>query len=1058
MGSFFVHRPVFAMVISIVIVICGFVSMGKLPVSQYPSITPPEVQVNAVYTGASALDIEQSVATPLEQKINGVEDSIYMRSINASDGTLSLRVTFEVGTDLDMANVLVQNRVSEAQASLPEEVKRLGVTVKKSLSFPLMLITLRSPNGSYDSDFLTNYMNINIIDAIARIKGVGQTTPFGGSDYAMRIWVRPDRLTQLGLTIPDITKAIRDQNVITPAGKIGADFSDKGSNQPENTYTVRTRGRLKQVEEFENVVVRSNPDGSQVLVKDVARVELGAEKYTSKGRINGSDAAVLAVYQSPGSNGLEISANVREAMDELSQRFPEDIEHTISLDTTLAIDAGIQEILTTLWQAILLVILVVFIFLQSWRATIIPLVAIPVSLIGTFSVFPLLGFSINTISLLGLVLAIGTVVDDAIVVVESVTAHIEKGLSPKEATIKTMEEVGGAIIATSLALIAVFVPVGFMEGITGRLYQQFAITIAVSVAFSSINALTLSPALASILLKPKGDSSGRLERLFQRFNAWLDKTTGGYLRIADGLVKGIRKSVGSMAAIVAAVVILGKVVPGGFMPEEDQGYLLVNVQLPDAVSLKLTDNAMNQVGEILGETDAIESYTAITGFSLLSSAYTTNNGFVFVSLKPWAEREETAKEIALKINKRFAMEIQSAVAMAFGPPAIPGLGSGSGFSLMLQDRVGQTPEYLAEQAATFIQAARARPEIASAFTMFRPSSPQRLLDIDRSQVLKKGVQLSDVNTALGAFLGGAYINDFNRFGRLYKVYVQAEPAYRREDKSLELFSVRGTDNSMVPLSTLLNIPGTLAADTRLSSTRYAAQISGPEFTNRFDLFRSAEIQGVPAPGYSSAQAMAALEEVAASVLPSDMSYAWNAMSYQEAAAAGSAGVTLLMAMVFVYLILAAQYESWTTPLSVLLGTPFAVLGAFGGLWLARFLSDGYVVNVFAQIGLVLLVGLAAKNAILIVEFAKQKREEGLGPVEAALESAKLRFRPILMTAFSFILGVLPLLVATGAGAEARKVIGVTVFSGMLAATILGVCFVPVLFVIVEKLFPSNHEA
>jgi HAE1 family hydrophobic/amphiphilic exporter-1 len=1035
MASFFVNRPIVAMVISIMIVLVGLVSMQRLPIAQYPEITPPEVVVEGTYTGASAVDVELSVATPIEQKVNGVENMLYMKSTNAADGRMSLRVAFEVGTDLDNANMLTQNRVSEATPSLPEEVKRLGVSVKKSLSMPLVLVTMTSPDGTYDSNFVMNYMAINVNDALARIKGIGQVTLFGGSDYAMRAWVRPDRLARYNLTIPDLVQAIREQNVIAPGGQVGAEPAPEGT---EFTYTVRTEGRMQTAEEFARIIVRSNPDGSQIRLEDVARLELGAQTYNFRGRLNQQAAAVVALYQTPGTNALEIRENIEATMEELAARFPDDLEYTISFDTTLAISEGINEIVVTLYQAIALVILVVFIFLQNFRATLIPLLTVPVSLIGALIAFPMLGFSINTLSLLGLVLAIGTVVDDAIVVVEAVSAKIEAGMKPKEATIEAMQEVSGPVVATSLVLFAVFVPVAFMGGITGRLYQQFAITIAVSVAFSSVNALTLSPALASKLLRPAGERRSLLAPFYRWFNRVFERATGIYVAVAGVVVRRWIVGLGLIAALMVGVVWLGSAVPGGFVPEEDQGYIMVNVQLPDAASMQRTDAVCRDIEQIVAETEGVESYTTVVGYSLLSGSAATNYGVLFIALDPWEERPDTelfAPGIVRTLNRRFATEVPAAVAFAFGPPAIPGLGTGSGFSLMLQDRSGQTPEYLEQQTWGFIAAAVQRPEIANALTSFSAKVPQLFADTDRESALKRGVSIDDLNTTLGANFGGAYVNDFNRFGRLYKVYVQAEPEYRSSPEELSQFKVRNRDGGMVPLTTLVNLEPT----------------SGPGYTNRFNLFRSAEVIGSPAAGYSSAQALTALEEVAAEVLPSGMSYAWNAMSYQERAASGTAGVVFVFAMVCVFLILAAQYESWSLPFSVLLGTPFAVFGAFFGLWAMRFFSESYENNVFAQIGLVMLVGLAAKNAILIVEFAKAKTEEGMPPLEAALEAAKLRFRPILMTALSFVFGVLPLLVATGAGAEARKVMGMAVFSGMLAATALGVFFVPLLYVVVERL-------
>jgi len=1034
MAEFFVHRPIVAMVIAIIIVIVGVVSMGSLPVAQYPEITPPEVAVSATYTGANAEVVEQSVATPIEQKVNGVENMLYMKSVNANDGSLRLTISFEVGSDLDMSNVLVQNRVSEAQASVPEEVKRLGITVKKQLSFPLLLVSLYSPNGTYDQNFQSNYITINILDAVARIRGVGQANVLGGSDYAMRVWVKPDQLAKLGLTVPDITRAIQEQSVIAPAGQIGGPPAAPGT---EFTYTVRTQGRLSTAEEFGDVIVRSNPDGSQVRIKDIARVELGTQTYNAVSRLNGGPASILAVYQLPGANGIEVAQKIKAVMEEMSEDFPNDLDYLVSLDTTLAIEEGIREIITTLFQAVVLVILVVFVFLQNARATLIPTLAVPVSLIGTFMVFPLLGFSINTLSLLGLVLAIGIVVDDAIVVVEAVSAKMEAGMKPREATIAAMKEVSGPIVATSLSLIAVFVPVAAMGGITGRLYQQFAITIAISVAISSINALTLSPALSAMLLRPPGDKKSPLQPFYDRFNAVFERTTHGYMGVTGYFTRRLGLSLAGLFGLTVVMSGLFGMVPGGFVPEEDQGYFLINVQLPDAASLERTDAVVAQIEHLLDGTTGVESITAVGGYSLLTASLAPNTGFFFVSLKPWEERgsaDHHVNAIIANVNRKLAFGVPGAMAFAFGPPAIPGLGTGSGFSMMLQDRGGNSPKYLAEQTARFVQAASERPEIGNAFSTFRANVPQIYADVDTDAVLKLGVSPADVNTSLGSFLGGAYVNDFNRFGRLFKVYVQAEPEYRSKAMDIRYFFVRGKAGQMVPLSSLVAVSPT----------------AGPEYTNRFNLFRAAEVSGAPAPGYSSDQALDALEEVAAEVLPTDMRYSWNAMSYQERAAAGSGSQVFILALVFVFLILAAQYESWSLPFSVLLGTPVAVFGAIVGLWISGLFLPGYQNNVFAQIGLVMLIGLAAKNAILIVEFAKMKSEQGASALEAALEAARERFRPILMTAFSFILGVIPLLIASGAGAEARKVMGMTVFSGMLAATVIGVIMVPALYVFIER--------
>ena len=1043
MAGFFVRRPIVALVIAIIMVIVGLVALKALPVAQYPEITPPMVSVTATYTGANAVNVEQSVATPVEQKVNGVENMIYMKSTNASSGSMELQVSFDVGTDLDMANVLTQNRVSESQALLPEEVKRLGVTVKKQLSFPLLLISLVSPNGTYDAEFLTNYATINVLDELARIRGVGQATVVGGSvfEYAMRVWVKPDQLAKLGLTVPDITDALRQQNVLIPAGQIGGPPAPPGT---EFTYTVQTPGRLVTAEEFEAVVVRSNPDGSQVFLRDVARVELGTQNYVVSARLNQAPTAVLTIFQLPNANGLDVADQVFKTMDQLKLRFPEDIDYVVSLDTTRPIEAGIHEIVVTLFQALALVIFVVYIFLQNARATLIPTLAVPVSLIGTFAVFPLLGFSVNTLSLLGLVLAIGIVVDDAIVVVEAVSKKLEKGMAAQEATIEAMREVSAPIVATSLSLIAVFVPVAAMGGITGQLYQQFAITIAISVALSSVNALTLSPALAALLLKPPSEQTSTFDRFFKGFNRVFEQVTGKFMIYTGFFTRRLIRAGVLVGALLLGLFWLFSAVPGGFVPEEDQGYVLAALQLPDAASLQRTEQVMAQVDKIIAEFDTIESYTSVSGFSMLTNTTQSNAGFIFVQLKDWDARPDArdhAQNIVRRLNAAFATRITEGLAFAFGPPAIPGLGTGSGFTMMLQDLGGNPPQYLAEQTQKFIDAANQRPEIDGAASLYRASVPQIFMDIDKPKALKLGVSLSDINTSIGAFLGGAYVNDFNRFGRLYKIYVQAEPEYRDSEDGIRSFYVRNNQGDMVPLSTLVT----------------TSRTQGAEFTNRFNLYRSAEVSGQPAAGYSSAQTLAALEEVAKQTLPVDMSYSWSNMSYQEKAAEGTGSVVFIMALVFVFLILAAQYESWSLPLSVMLGTPIAVFGAMAGLWIARLFSESYVNNVFAQIGLVMLIGMAAKNAILIVEFASQEMSNGKNPLQAALDAARSRFRPILMTAFSFILGVVPLLIASGAGAEARKVMGMTVFSGMLAATAIGVLVVPAMFVFVEK-FISRRNA
>jgi hydrophobic/amphiphilic exporter-1 (mainly G- bacteria), HAE1 family len=1033
MGEFFVRRPIVAMVLSIIIVMIGLLALKSVPISQYPEITPPTIKINTSFVGANAVNVEQGVASVIEQKVNGVEQMIYMKSTNASDGNLSLDVSFKVGTNLDNANMLTQNRVSQAEPFMPPSVKQYGITVKKSLTFPLMVVSLTSENPAYDDKFLANFATINLVDALARISGVGEVKMLGSSDYAMRVWVKPDLMAKLDITIEDVTKALQDQNAISPGGKFGAEPSPNGT---EFTYGVVLQDRLIQESEFANIIIKSKEDGSKVLLGDIANITLGTENYNSRSRMNSKQAATIAIYQTPGTNALDVADQIKKTMVELSQRFPKDIEYDVSLDTTLAVTEGITEIVHTLFEAIVLVIIVVFIFLQNWRATLIPLITVPVSLIGTFMVFPLLGFSVNVLSLLGLVLAIGIVVDDAIVVVEAVMHHIEHGKTPKEATVQAMKEVSGPVVAIALILCAVFIPVAMVPGITGRLYQQFAITIAVSVAFSAFSALSLSPALSALLLKPSkpmSERKGLLAKFFNGFNRIFDKVTGKYVGFAGFLSRKALRIVIILGVVIAGAGILGKSLPGGFVPDEDQGYFIMNVSLPPAASLQRTDEVCRQVEKILSRYESLEFVTSIVGFSQLTAAYQPNVATFFVMAKDWGERDKTVEQIIAELNQVFAKEITAGTVLAFGPPPIPGLGNASGFSMMLQDKSGNTPEYLQEQTNRFLAEARKRPEIGRINTTFNGSSPQIKLEVDRMKAMKLGIPLSTVNNTLGAFLGGAYVNDFNRFGRQYKVYVQADADYRVNPNDLSLVYVRNNKGEMAPITTLVT----------------ASKVSAPEFTNRFNLFRSAELSGVPAPGYSSAQALKALEETANKVLPQTMGYAWSNLSYQEKQAEGSAGAIFLMALLFVFLILAAQYESWKLPFSVLLGTPFSVFGAFLGLFLARLTSTGYLNNVFAQIGLVMLIGLVAKNAILIVEFAKAEHEKGIPLFEAAMTAAKLRFRPILMTAFAFILGVTPLLTASGAGAEARKVMGMTVFSGMLVATILGVLIVPALFILIE---------
>lgn len=1029
---FFVRRPIVAIVIALFMVIIGGVSILGLAVEQYPDITPPVVRVSTFFSGANSTTVESSVAAPLEQQLNGVENMLYMKSTNANDGSMSLEITFDLGTDPDMNTVFSQTRVATATPKLPEAVKRIGVTTQKSMTSILMILSVSSPNGTYDKDFIGNYSIINIQDQLARIKGVGRVQVLGSSDYSMRIWIKPDKLAKLGISIPEIIGAIREQNVVAPGGKFGAEPAPAGT---EFTYTVRLPEQLIDEKEFEDIVIRTMPDGSQLRMKDVAEIKLGTENYNSRSRTNGKDAAAIAIFQSPGTNAVALAEELRSAMDEMAKSFPDDLTYEVSLDSTEPIMAGIDEIIETLIIALILVILVVFLFIQDWRATLIPTLAIPVSLIAAFMFFPILDFTINSLSLLGLVLAIGIVVDDAIVVVEAVQVNIEKGMAPRRATTAAMKEVSGPIIATTLVMIAVFVPVAVMAGITGKLYQQFAITIVVSVIFSSVNALSLSPALCSLFMKKPTESNGLLARFFKKFNAIFDRGTASYGKATSRVAGKLKRGVVYLLITIVAAGLLGSLVPSGFLPEEDQGYYFVNVQLPNAASLQRTDEVVKKIEGLLMQDEDIEYITAVTGFSMLSGAMIPNNAFLFVKLVNWNERERTADEITAATNGILMKEVIEAQAMAFGPPAIPGLGNGSGFSLMIQDKSGKSPAYLAEQTYKFIAEAQKRPEIASAFTSFQAAVPQRRMVLNKDKILKSNVALGDVYNTFAAFLGGAYVNDFTKYGRLYKAYVQAEPEYRQNEKGLELFYVQNREGVSVPLSTFVDIEPE----------------AGPDYTVRFNLYRAAEVSGAPAAGYSSAEALNALEEVAAEVLPSDVTYSWNAMSYQEKKSSGQLAVVFAFSLFFVFLILAAQYESWSMPLSILLGTPFALMGAFGFLYIARMFSESYLTNIFAQVSLVMLIAMAAKNAILIVEFAKIKFDEGASLFDAAVAAATLRFRPILMTTFAFILGILPLLTASGAGAEARKVMGVALLGGMGVATAIGVLMYPMLFVLIGKI-------
>ena len=1044
MSKFFINRPIVAIVISILTVIVGAISIVSLPVSQFPAIAPPEVQVSTTYVGADAQTVEQSVATPIEQQMSGVDNMNYMYSVNSSTGEIRLIVDFDVATDTNTDLILAQIRETQAASQLPADVTNFGVTVQKTLTSPLMLISLASPSGVYDSKFLSNYAYINLYDQLSRVPGIGSVQVFGAGKYAMRLWVKPDQLAKLGITVPEIVTAIQSQNTVNPAGLIGGEPAPQGQ---QFTYSVRAQGRLTTPEEFGDIVVRAAPDGGIVRVKDVARVEMGAQDYSVTSHLNGKPSALIAVYQLPGSNAVQAAEGVKKLLAENRQRLPQGVDYAVTLDTTRAVSEGIKEIVETLLIAILLVIIVVYIFLQGWRATLIPLLAVPVSLVGTFILFPLFGFSINTLSLFGLVLAIGLVVDDAIVVVEAVEHHIEEGMSPKDATFKAMQEISGPVVGIALVLSAVFIPTAFIPGITGRLYQQFAVTIAISVAISAFNALTLSPALSALLLKPRERRSSLLQKFFDRFNRVFSRGTDSYVRVAGGL---IRKSAIAFAVLIACAglaALFGSKLPSSFLPDEDQGYMFMNLQLPSASSLQRTEATAKEIEDTLAQTPGVESTASVVGFSLLSLTRSSYSAFFFVTLKEWKvrqKREEQYQFIRQAVNRKLA-GLPQGIAFSFSPPAIPGVGTSGGFTFVLEDRSGKDVAFLADNLNKFLAAARKRPEIGTINTTFLPRVPQKFIVVDRDKALKQGVDIKDVYRTIQAFMGGSFINYFNRFGRQWQVYVEAEGAYRDRAENVGQFYVRNNKGEMVPLSAL---------------TRFEPR-SGPEFTMRYNLYRSAQIIGGAAPGYSSGQAMAALEQVFAETMPPEMGYDYLGISFQEKKAQQGvpAWAVFGFSLVVVFLILAALYESWSLPFSVLLSTPVAVFGAFFVLWLRRVILGLFLppymvqieTDVYSQIGLVMLIGLAAKNAILIVEFAKDSYEHGQPLVDAALAAARLRLRPILMTSFAFVLGCVPLWTASGAGSVARQIMGTTVIGGMLAATLIAVFIIPVLFVVVEKL-------
>jgi HAE1 family hydrophobic/amphiphilic exporter-1/multidrug efflux pump len=1028
MAKFFIHRSVFAIVLSLIILIAGGISIFSLPIAQFPQISPPTVEVEINYPGANAETVEQSIATNVEAEVNGAENMIYMSSKSSSDGRYVLTCTFKVGTNLDLANVDVNNRVNKASAKLPPEAIAYGISVKKKSPDILLAISVYSPDSTFDETFLSNYTSINLVDAIARTSGVGSTMIVGQRDYAMRFWVRPDKLAKLGLTGSDLANVIGEQNLVAPAGQVGQPPAKAGT---QFQYTVNVKGRLTDPHEFENMIVRTQPDGSVLRMKDVSRVELSGKSYTSFGRKDGIPATLLIIYQLPGANAIQTVENVRKFLETASKTFPPGLKYRVSLDTTEFVKVAIEDVFHALRDAIFLVLIVVFIFLGNLRATFIPMLAVPVSLVGTFGAFSVLGFSINTLTMLAVVLAVGIVVDDAIVVMEAVEHQIEHGLSPVAATEKAMDEVSGPVMAIGLVLCAVFVPVSFMGGIVGQLYKQFAITISVSVILSVIVALTLTPALCGMMLRPRRQMRGPVGAFLRLFNRGFDKVTGGYL---GGVKFFLRWLVIGLACLAGLWLGAGKLLmslPTGFVPNEDQGYFFTVFNLPDGASMERTDELMRRAETDVKSVPGVSEVLTMGGLNLLTNAYTSNNASLIVMLKPWDERksaEEKLKSILAEARKRFAA-YPEAISLVFPPPPINGLGNASGFVFVLQDKAGRTPQELGATKDKFMAVMAQQEELTGIYSAFSTSIPQVKLNIDRDKVRTLNIPINDVFRGLQIYLGGLQVNDFNLFGRTYKVMLQAEQDFRKSPESIRDIYVRSGDGSMVPLSTVSSI----------------SMMTGPDILQRYNMFRSAEINGANAPGVSTGQALKVMENLAAAHLPQGYGFEWTGLAFQEKEAGGTQGPIFGMAMVFVFLVLAAQYESWAVPFSVLLGLPICVLGALIGVKLLHIEN-----NVYVQIGIVALMGLAAKNAILIVEFAKEYHEKGMSLAAAATEGAKLRFRPIMMTAFAFILGVIPLVLATGAGAASRVSIGIAVFAGMLMASTVGLFFIPMLYVAIQS--------